>query len=109
MKTSSFARQCAMPIETIRVLYLDAITRLAEQLRPELETDRLDEIKIEDRVLEFFGVDGPDEHTAAALIALASPLAPRLERQAADLVSLAVTAAAQDVIAQSRGGSGRNP
>jgi hypothetical protein len=43
-----------------------------------------------------------DNHTTAALVVVVSPLAPKLELESVDLVSWAVTAATQDVIAQAK-------
>jgi hypothetical protein len=89
-----------MSLETIRVLYVDRIARLAAELGDVLAVS---EERLEDAALAAFFGDveaAPDRHVTATLIALASPLAEKLEAGAVDLLDLAVKAAAQDVIAQ---------
>lgn len=44
---ASFARQCQMSIETIRVQYNDVIARLVRELRPDFEDGRPDEAWLE--------------------------------------------------------------
>ncbi len=102
---ASFARQCQMSIETIRVQYNDVIARLVRELHPDFEDGRPDEAWLESIVhRRLFGDRDTvlDEHTTAALVVVVSPLAPMLELASVDLVSWAVTAATQDVIVQAK-------
>jgi hypothetical protein len=89
-----------MPLETLRILYADRIARLAAELGDVLAVS---EERLEDAALAAFFGDveaAHDRHVTATLIALASPLAEKLEAGAVDLLDLAVKAAAQDVLAQ---------
>ncbi len=102
---ASLARMCQQPTETVRVIYNDAITCLARELRPDFKGGCLDEEWLEDVALRrFFGPPDaqPDAHVTGALIILVSPLAPKLELESVDLVSWATASVAQDLIAEAK-------